>query len=85
MLKHVYSTRLQLETITEHVSGTGTNACYVESQKNAEMFDEEDRGSGKVLINCEWGAFGDDGSLDFLRTEYDRDVDEHTVNPGRQL
>jgi hexokinase len=67
------------------IIGTGTNACYVESQKNAEMFDEEDRGSGKVLINCEWGAFGDDGSLDFLRTEYDRDVDEHTVNPGRQL
>jgi hexokinase len=49
------------------------------------MYHEEDRGSGQDLINCEWGAFGDDGSLDFLRTEYDRDVDEHTVNPGRQL
>ncbi|XP_044257846.1 hexokinase type 2-like isoform X3 [Tribolium madens] len=67
------------------IIGTGTNACYVEDQKNAEMFDEPDRGSGKVLINCEWGAFGDDGALDFVRTQYDREVDEHTVNPGKQL
>lgn len=65
--------------------GTGSNACYVEKQKNAELFDEEDNGSGTVLINTEWGAFGDDGKLDFIRTEYDRDVDENSVNPGKQL
>lgn len=38
-----------------------------------------------MLINTEWGAFGDDGKLDFVRTEYDRDVDENSVNPGKQL
>jgi len=67
------------------IIGTGSNACYVERQKNAELFDEEDNGSGTVLINTEWGAFGDDGRLDFVRTEYDRDVDENSINPGKQL
>ncbi|XP_017780517.1 PREDICTED: hexokinase type 2 isoform X2 [Nicrophorus vespilloides] len=67
------------------ITGTGTNACYVEKQKNAELFDGQDNGSGKVLINTEWGAFGDDGQLDFVRTEYDRDIDEHSINPGKQL
>lgn len=57
----------------------------MEKQKNAELFDEDDRGSGTVLINTEWGAFGDDGKLDFIRTDYDRDVDENSVNPGKQL
>lgn len=65
--------------------GTGSNACYVEKQKNAELFDDVDKGSGNVLINTEWGAFGDDGKLDFVRTEYDRDIDENSVNPGKQL
>ncbi|XP_063926161.1 hexokinase type 2-like [Zophobas morio] len=67
------------------IVGTGSNACYVEKQKNAELFDDADKGSGNVLINLEWGAFGDDGSLDFIRTDYDRDVDTNSVNPGRQL
>ncbi|XP_015840633.1 hexokinase type 2 isoform X2 [Tribolium castaneum] len=67
------------------IVGTGSNACYVEKQKNAELFDDEDKGSGNVIINLEWGAFGDDGALDFIRTEYDRDVDANSVNPGRQL
>ncbi|RZC34887.1 hexokinase type 2, partial [Asbolus verrucosus] len=67
------------------IVGTGSNACYVEKQKNAELFDDVDKGSGNVLINLEWGAFGDDGALDFVRTDYDRDVDVNSVNPGKQL
>lgn len=67
------------------LKGTGTNTCYVEKQKNAELFDDIDNGSGRVLINTEWGAFGDDGSLDFIRSEYDREVDENSINPGKQL
>lgn len=76
---------LLLKTYLFEFIGTGSNACYVEKQKNAELFDEEDNGSGTVLINTEWGAFGDDGSLEFVRTDYDRDVDENSVNPGKQL
>lgn len=66
------------------IVGTGTNGCYVESQAKAELFDEPDRGSGKVIINLEWGAFGDDGALDFVRVAYDEDVDVNSVNPGKQ-
>ena len=67
------------------IVGTGSNACYVESQQNAEMFDDVDHGSGKVIINLEWGAFGDAGALDFCRTAADKEVDENSINPGKQL
>ncbi|XP_018578064.1 hexokinase type 2 isoform X2 [Anoplophora glabripennis] len=66
------------------IAGTGSNACYVERQENAEMWDDVDMGSGKVSINLEWGAFGDDGALDFVRCEYDEDVDKNSINPGKQ-
>uniref|UniRef100_V5G402 Phosphotransferase n=1 Tax=Anoplophora glabripennis TaxID=217634 RepID=V5G402_ANOGL len=66
------------------IVGTGSNACYVERQENAEMWDDVDMGSGKVSINLEWGAFGDDGALDFIRCEYDEDVDKNSINPGKQ-
>lgn len=33
----------------------------------------------------EWGAFGDDGCIDFARSPYDAAVDEASVNPGKQL
>ncbi|CAH2011501.1 unnamed protein product [Acanthoscelides obtectus] len=66
------------------ILGTGTNGCYLESQANAELFDEPDQGSGKVIINLESGAFGDDGALDFCRVEYDEIIDKRSINPGRQ-
>ncbi|XP_030761950.1 hexokinase type 2-like [Sitophilus oryzae] len=66
------------------IVGTGNNGCYVEKQKNAELFDEADMGSGNVIINLEMGAFGDDGCLDFVRTEVDRTIDDLSINRGRQ-
>lgn len=65
-------------------TGTGSNACYVERIENAELFDG-DRSKPYVVINTEWGAFGDDGRLDIVRTEYDREIDQHSINPGKQL
>ncbi|KAI4458723.1 hexokinase [Holotrichia oblita] len=67
------------------IVGTGSNACYVEKQKNAELFDEPDAGSGQVLINTEWGAFGDNGKLDYIRTQYDKNIDQDSINPGKQF
>ncbi|XP_063709783.1 hexokinase type 2 isoform X3 [Culicoides brevitarsis] len=67
------------------IVGTGSNACYVERVSNAEMFDGPSNGKEHVLINTEWGAFGDNGALDFIRTQYDREIDEHSINPGKQL
>ena len=39
----------------------------------------------QVIINTEWGAFGDNGCLDFIRTEYDRELDTYSINPGKQM
>jgi len=63
--------------------GTGCNACYVEKVENAELFDG-DKTKSHVIVNCEWGAFGDDGKLDAIRTKYDREIDENSLNPGQQ-
>ena len=39
----------------------------------------------QVMINTEWGAFGDDGSLDPWLTEFDRQLDAKLRNTGQQL
>lgn len=44
-----------------------------------------DRTKPYVIINTEWGAFGDDGCLDFIRTSFDRTIDKNSRNPGKQL
>ena len=36
-----------------------------------------------MVVNTEWGGFGSNGELDFVRTKWDRNVDELSVNPGR--
>lgn len=38
-----------------------------------------------MCVNTEWGGFGDDGKLDFMRTKYDKTLDENTINAGKQL
>lgn len=66
------------------ILGTGSNACYIEKIENVIGFDG-DISKPNVIINCEWGAFGDLGELDFILTPYDKDVDEKSINPGKQL
>lgn len=68
------------------ILGTGTNACYLEDIKNIETLDPAQfPGQEHMVINTEWGAFGDNGELDFVRTKWDRAVDEMSVNPGKQI
>ncbi|CAO1422296.1 unnamed protein product [Diamesa serratosioi] len=67
------------------IVGTGSNACYVERVENSEMYDGPSNGKDHVLVNTEWGAFGDNGALDFIRTEYDREIDEFSINKGKQI
>ncbi|KAF3828361.1 hexokinase-3 isoform X2 [Mirounga leonina] len=63
------------------IVGTGTNACYMEELQNVAAVPGD---SGHMCINMEWGAFGDDGSLDLLRTCFDANVDQASINPGKQ-
>lgn len=77
------------------IVGTGTNACYMERLDNVHTmnhnsFDElEDpiwhsRKHQTTVVNTEWGAFGDNGILDFVRTTWDERIDRGSVNLGRQ-
>lgn len=42
-------------------------------------------GKPKMLINIEWGAFGEGTLLDFIATDIDRDVDQNSINPEKQV
>uniref|UniRef100_F1KVZ6 Phosphotransferase n=1 Tax=Ascaris suum TaxID=6253 RepID=F1KVZ6_ASCSU len=68
---------------------TGTNACYMEKisrcEKLADEHLENDGFPDEMIINTEWGAFGDDGVLEFVRTRFDNEVDANSINPGKQL
>ncbi|XP_056427193.1 hexokinase-4 isoform X3 [Hyla sarda] len=64
------------------IVGTGCNACYMEEMYNVELVEGEE---GRMCVNTEWGAFGDTGELEDFRLEYDRVVDEGSLNPGQQL
>ncbi|XP_060712556.1 hexokinase-2-like [Hemiscyllium ocellatum] len=64
------------------IVGTGTNACYMEEMQYIDMVEGDE---GRMCINMEWGAFGDFGELDDIRTEFDREIDRGSINPGKQL
>lgn len=63
-------------------AGTGTNACYMEELRHIDLVEGDE---GRMCINTEWGAFGDNGSIEDIRTEFDREIDRGSVNPGKQL
>uniref|UniRef100_W5MS36 Hexokinase-2 n=2 Tax=Lepisosteus oculatus TaxID=7918 RepID=W5MS36_LEPOC len=64
------------------IVGTGTNACYMEEMRHIDLVEGDE---GRMCINTEWGAFGDDGSLDDFITDFDREIDAASINPGQQL
>ena len=73
---------MSLPGLIGYLAGTGTNACYMEEVRNMELVEEDE---GRMCVNMEWGAFGDDGALDDLRTVFDREIDAGSLNPGGQL
>lgn len=62
--------------------GTGTNACYMEDLRHVDLVEGDE---GRMCVNTEWGGLGDDGALDDFITEFDRDVDAASNNPGKQM
>ncbi|XP_024936236.1 hexokinase type 2 isoform X2 [Cephus cinctus] len=69
------------------IVGTGSNACYVEKTENVQCanLNDYERQKPYMLINTEWGAFGEQGTLDFIVTEYDRAIDDNSINPKKQI
>ena len=67
------------------ILGTGSNACYMEQLDKVGKWDGERNEPNQVIINTEWGAFGDEGELDFISTEFDRIIDSESIRPGQQM
>ncbi|CAG2176522.1 unnamed protein product, partial [Oppiella nova] len=66
------------------IVGTGTNACYIEKLENIEKWPSNYSEPKQVLINTEWGAFGDNKVIDFIKTEWDSEIDSKSMNRGKQ-
>ncbi|KAF8377833.1 hypothetical protein HHK36_031218 [Tetracentron sinense] len=63
------------------ILGTGTNACYVEQMDAIPKLRGENSASRRMIINTEWGAFSNGLPL----TEFDKDMDAASINPGEQI
>ncbi|XP_059926821.1 hexokinase HKDC1-like isoform X1 [Gadus macrocephalus] len=64
------------------IIGTGTNACYMEELRHINLVEGDE---GRMCVNTEWGAFGDDGALKDYITDFDRDIDAASATPGKQI
>ncbi|VDM46256.1 unnamed protein product [Toxocara canis] len=71
------------------ILGTGSNTCYLEDLAKCPKLKkynfDEDAYPKQMIINMEWGAYGDDGMLDFIYTKYDAHIDENSFNRRQQL
>lgn len=57
------------------ILGTGSNGCYLERASRVLHWEADHESIRDVIIDVEWGAFGDNGCLSFLRTHFDDEVD----------
>ncbi|XP_070203285.1 hexokinase-4-like [Littorina saxatilis] len=67
------------------VFGNGFSACYLQQGEGQSTSGNENNTTEKVIVSTESGALGEDGSLDDLITEFDKTLDQNTVNPGKQI
>jgi hexokinase len=61
------------------ILGTGSNAAFLERADRVHHWEGERHGEKHVIIDIEWGAFGDNGTLDFIKTPYDVEVDDGSL------
>ena len=57
----------------------------METLENVELFQEDFPDVNQVVVNTELGAFGDNNILAFVRTKWDEEVDDNSLNRGKQL
>jgi len=57
----------------------------METLENVELFSEDFPDVNQVVVNTELGAFGDNDVLNFVRTNWDEEVDKTSLNLGKQL
>ncbi|KAF1743732.1 hypothetical protein MXB_5698 [Myxobolus squamalis] len=66
------------------INGTGTNACYLEETIHVKSWTGP-QNVRRVIINTEWGAFGEHGELEDFRTPIDDLIDASSINSGYQI
>lgn len=75
-----------MDTVYINEGSRPNNQNYMERVDNdTDLWDGDTVEPRQVIVNTEWGAFGDDGCLDFIRTQYDKEVDKISLNTGKQL
>lgn len=75
----VQGANLDSRTAIGLIIGTGSNACYIEKADKIKHWEGDRHGEKEVIIDIEWGAFGDNGVIDFLKTDFDREVDNKSL------
>ncbi|KAK3858724.1 hypothetical protein Pcinc_035100 [Petrolisthes cinctipes] len=60
------------------ILGTGCNGCYIEKVSRIEKWQGKHT-EDEMIVDIEWGAFGDNGVLDFIKTQWDRAVDDQSL------
>ncbi|XP_019699966.1 hexokinase-1 isoform X2 [Harpegnathos saltator] len=75
----VQASTLDHETTIGLILGTGSNACYLEQADRVKHWETKRHGEREVIIDIEWGAFGDNGVLDFIKTDFDRENDANSL------
>ena len=83
----IYSILFNFSFVWGLILGTGTNASYIERAERVSRWGEGDIGihEGRVIIDPEMGAFGDNGCIDFIRTQWDKEMDRRSLLPGKYL
>ncbi|KAI9472254.1 MAG: hypothetical protein EXX96DRAFT_583422 [Benjaminiella poitrasii] len=87
LLAHSYRS---LDTLVACTISTGTNAAYWEKVNAIHKLDQSaaqlpSKDDCEMIINTEWGSFGDQNPSVLPRTFYDNRVNRQSVNPGVHL
>ncbi|KAL5112824.1 Hexokinase [Taenia crassiceps] len=75
------------------IVGTGTNAAYIEKIEASEFMKKMEsknpvkrpKEEDSVIINLEWGAFGEKDELKPYLTDFDIELDHNSLHPGKQI
>ncbi|KAH8383529.1 hypothetical protein KR009_009151 [Drosophila setifemur] len=75
---------VQPDTRMGLIMGSIANSCYVERIEKCELY-HGDPSKKVMIINSDWAHFGDTGQLDFIRNEFDRQMDAESITPGQRI
>ncbi len=63
------------------ILGTGMNGAYLERADRVKRWGVAQNKPEEVVVDLEMGAFGDNGCIDFIKTDIDRALDRDSLLP----